>query len=349
MSHAPDAIRVAVVGATGYAGAELVRYLARHPRVHLVAVTSEQSAGRDLSEVLPSVRGKVSLRLAAFDPVAIAGTANVAFTALPQGASAQGVAALLDHGCKVVDIGADFRFRDADEYARVYVPHTAPHLLAEAVYGLTEYCRDQLPNARLVGNPGCYPTSALMGLLPLFEHDLIEPEGIVIDSKSGVTGAGKTVSAEYLFAEVDDNLRAYKIGQHRHAPEIEQQLRPYLGRLAVTFVPHLLPIRRGILTTMYVRPRSTVTIERFTNAFRARYADERFVVLTGSRPPEIRDVVGTNDCAIGWSFDARSGLAVIVTAIDNLGKGAAGQAVQNFNAMMGFPEADGLDHLAVVP
>jgi N-acetyl-gamma-glutamyl-phosphate reductase len=350
MTQPTDAIRVAVVGATGYAGAELVRYLARHPNVRLVATTSEQSAGKWLSEILPSVRGKVDLRLEAFDAGSIAAKADVAFTALPQGASAIGVAALLGAGCRVVDIGADFRFRDPVEYERVYAPHPMPQLLAEAVYGLTEYCRASLPTARLVANPGCYPTAALLGLLPLVEQGLIEREGIIVDAKSGVTGAGRTVAAEYLFAEVDDNLRAYKIGQHRHAPEIDQQLHLLAGAdVAVTFVPHLLPIRRGILSTMYVRPRAGVNAAAFADCYRARYAAERFIVISGNRPPEIRDVTGTNDCAIGWGFDTRSGQAVVVSVIDNLGKGAAGQAIQNFNVMMGFPESAGLDHLAVVP
>lgn len=350
MSHPTDAIRVAVVGATGYAGTELIRYLARHPKVRLVAATSEHSAGKHLAEVVPAVRGKVDLVLEAFDPTSVAGRAEVAFTALPHGASTKGVAALVEKGCRVVDIGSEFRLRDPAEHARVYGAHAAPHLLGEAVYGLTEYCRGSLANARLVANPGCYPTAALLALLPLVERGLVERDGIVIDAKSGVTGAGRTVAAEYLFAEVDDNLRAYKIGQHRHAPEIEQQLRPTLGTdCTVTFVPHLLPIRRGILSTIYVRPRAGVDIAAFADAFRARYATERFVVLTDARPPEIRDVAGTNDCAIGWTLDARSGHAVIVSVIDNLGKGAAGQAIQNMNAMMGWPEAEGLDHLAVVP
>jgi N-acetyl-gamma-glutamyl-phosphate reductase len=350
MSPTSDAIRVAVVGATGYAGAELVRYLARHPRARLAAVTSEQSAGKPLFEVLPSVRGKLDLQLQAFDPATVAKQCDVAFTALPAGKSAEGVAALLAAGCRVIDIGADFRFRDPTEHARVYGTHPVPELLADAVYGLTEYARPALPNARLVANPGCYPTAALLAILPLAERGLIEVDGIVVDAKSGVTGAGRTLSAEYLFAEVDDNLRAYKIGQHRHAPEIEQQLRPFLGpNHGVTFVPHLLPIRRGILSTVYVRPRAHVEASAFEEAFRARYAAERFVVLTGNRPPEIRDVVGTNDCAIGWALDAKSGTLVIVSVIDNLGKGAAGQAIQNLNVMAGFAETDGLDHLAVVP
>jgi len=346
----PEPIRVAVVGATGYTGAELIRWLARHPHVRLTAVTSEQSAGKALADVMPSARGKLDLRLAAFDPARVAGEADVAFTALPLATSAPGVAALLERGVRVVDLGADFRLRDAEEYARWYAPHPAPHLLAEAVYGLTEFCRQDLRAARLVANPGCYPTAALLALLPLLERGLIEAHGIVIDAKSGVTGAGKNVAAEYLFAEVDDNVRAYKIGVHRHAPEIEQQLRPHAGSaLSVIFVPHLLPIRRGILSTIYARPRAGVDADAIARAFEERYAGERFVVLAPMRPPEIRDVVGTNDCAVGWTLDARSGQLVLISVIDNLGKGAAGQAIQNFNAMAGFPEAAGLDQLAVVP
>lgn len=347
---APTGIRVAVVGATGYAGAEAVRLLARHPYARLTVVTSEQSAGKPLADVLPAVRNKIDLHLEAFDPAAVARTCDVALTALPHGKAAEGIAELVARGCRVVDIGSDFRFRDPAEHARVYGQHPAPELLGEAVYGLTEYSRAAVAKARLVANPGCYPTAALLGLMPLAEAGLIEPKGIVIDAKSGVTGAGRTVSAEYLFAEVDDNLRAYKIGQHRHAPEIEQQVRPFLGvDVAVTFVPHLLPIKRGILSTAYVRPRAGVGLEAFAEAYAKRYAGERFIVLTGSRPPEIRDVVGTNDCAIGWALDAKSGTAVVVSVIDNLGKGAAGQAIQNMNAMMGIVEAAALDHLAIVP
>ncbi len=346
----PQPIRVAVVGATGYTGAELIRYLARHPFVRLTAVTSEQSAGKALADVLPSVRGKVDLQLAAFDAGRVADEADVAFTALPLGTSAPGVASLLERGLRVVDLGADFRLRDAKEYARWYVPHPVPHLLDEAVYGLTELCRDRLPGARLVANPGCYPTGALLALVPVLAASLVEPQGIVIDAKSGVTGAGRNVAAEYLFAEVDDNLRAYKIGVHRHAPEIEQELRRHAGvEPSLLFVPHLLPIRRGILSTIYLRPRKGVDAAAIAAAYQTRYENERFVVLSGARPPEIRDVVGTNDCALGWTHDERSGHMVIVSVIDNLGKGAAGQAIQNLNAMHGWPEATGLDHLAVVP
>jgi N-acetyl-gamma-glutamyl-phosphate reductase len=300
MTQPADAVRVAVVGATGYAGAELVRYLARHPRAQLAAVTSEQSAGKSLAEVLPSVRGKLDLTLETFEATAIAAKATVAFTALPQGASATGVANLLEKGCRVVDIGADFRLRDANEHARVYGVHPVPALLRESVYGLTEYCRPALPSARLVANPGCYPTAALLGLLPLVERNLIEPDGIVIDAKSGVTGAGRTVAAEYLFAEVDDNLGRAEIGQHRHAPEIEQELRPFIGSIcSVTFVPHLLPSTRDPAD---VRNRAQRRHRAFGEAFRARYASERFIVLSGSVLPRFV-TSGTNDCALGWTLD----------------------------------------------
>jgi N-acetyl-gamma-glutamyl-phosphate reductase len=343
-------IRVAVVGATGYTGAELLRYLSRHPHVRLTAVTSEQSAGKPLAEVQPRFQGKSDLRLQAFDASAVAGAADVAFTALPNGTSATAVAALLERGLRIVDIGADFRFRDAAEYARWYLPHPAPELLGEAIYGLTEFVRPALPAARLVANPGCYPTGALLGLLPLLERNQIERHGIVIDAKSGVTGAGRTVAAEYLFAEVAESFRAYKIGSHRHAPEIEQQLVPYTGGdHSLIFAPHLLPIRRGILTTMYLRPRGGVDAAAVAATYEARYRDERFVVLRGGTLPELRDVVATNDCAIAWMLEPRSGQLVVVTVIDNLGKGAAGQAVQSFNAMMGLPETAGLDHVAIVP
>ena len=347
---ARGAIRVAVVGATGYTGAELLRYLARHPHVALTAATSEQSAGKAIAEVYPSLRGKVDLPLFAFDAQRVADAADIAFVGLPHGAAANAVASLVGRGVRVVDLSADFRFRDADEYARVYQTHPAPHLLVEAVYGLSEYARGALAAARVVAVPGCYPTGALLGLLPLLADRLVEPAGIVVDSKSGVTGAGRTVAAEYLFAEVDDNLRAYKIGTHRHAPEIEQGLRMYADVSdPVLFVPHLLPIRRGILSTIHLRVRDGVDGVALARSFQARYANERFIVLSPDRSPEIRDVVGTNDCAIGWTVDRRTGRAVVVTVIDNLGKGAAGQAIQDFNVMMGLPEPTGIDQLALVP
>jgi N-acetyl-gamma-glutamyl-phosphate reductase len=346
-----DPIRVAVVGATGYSGVELLRYLAGHTGVRVTAVTSEQSAGKALADVHPFFNGKIDLRLAAFEPAAIAAAADVAFTALPHGASAAGVAALIAAGVTVIDLSADFRLPDPAEYTHWYGgTHPAPALLGEAVYGLTEYARAALPGTRLVANPGCYPTGALLGLLPLIDADCVERHGIVIDAKSGVTGAGRTVATEYLFAEVDDNLRAYKIGCHRHAPEIDGHLAVRTGGdHSLTFVPHLLPIRRGLLSTIYTRLRPGVDAAAIAEIFQARYAGERFVTLTGARPPEIREVVGTNDCAIGWAVDAKSGVLVTVTVIDNLGKGAAGQAVQNFNVLHGLPEATALDRFAVVP
>ena len=347
---ARDPIRVAVVGATGYTGAELVRYLVGHPAVRLTAATSEQSAGKALADVHPFLQGKVDLRLAAFEPKAVRDAVDVAFTALPHGASAAGVAALLDAGVTVIDLSADFRLRDANVYEKWYGAHPVPALLADAVYGLTEYARDALPGARLVANPGCYPTGALLGVLPVLDAGHVEPHGIVVDSKSGVTGAGRTVATPYLFAEIDDNFRAYKIGSHRHAPEIDALVRERTGGAhSLTFVPHLLPVRRGILSTIYTRLRPGVDAAAVEATFRTRYDTERFVTVTGTRLPELREVVGTNDCAIGWAVDASSGTLVTVTVIDNLGKGAAGQAVQNFNVVHGLPESTGLDQVALVP
>ncbi len=347
---APDSIRVAVVGATGYVGAELVGYLAGHPGARLTAVTSEQSAGKLLADVHPFLQGACDLGLVPFEPKAVAGEADVAFTALPHGASAAGVAALLDAGVEVVDLSADFRLSDPEEYARWYGTHPVPALLNEAVYGLTEFARAALPGARLVANPGCYPTGALLGLLPLLDAGHIETHGIVVDSKSGVTGAGRTVAAEYLFAEISDSFRAYKVGNHRHAPEIDGNVRARTGGdHSLTFVPHLLPIKRGILSTIYTRLRPGVDLAAVEQTFRARYEQERFVRVCGTRLPELREVVGTNDCAIGWAVDGGSNTLVTVTVIDNLGKGAAGQAIQNFNVMQGLPESTGLERVALVP
>jgi len=347
---ARDSIRVAVVGATGYVGAELVGYLAGHSGARLTAVTSEQSAGKALAEVHPFLQGTCALSLVPFDPKTVAGEADVAFTALPHGASAAGVAALLDAGVKVIDLSADFRLSDPNEYARWYGTHPAPALLDEAVYGLTEFARASLPGTRLVANPGCYPTGALLGLLPLFDAGHIEPHGIVIDAKSGVTGAGRTVATEYLFSEISGSFRAYKVGIHRHAPEIDGNVGARTGgEHSLTFVPHLLPIKRGLLSTIYTRLRPGVDLAAVEKTYRAQYDQERFVLVRGTRLPEIREVVGTNDCAIGWALDAGSNTLVTVTVIDNLGKGAAGQAVQNFNAMHGLPESTGLERVALVP
>jgi N-acetyl-gamma-glutamyl-phosphate reductase len=336
---------VAVLGATGYAGVELLRYLARHPAVELSFLSSEQYRGRRASEIYPFLTGIVDTMLSAPE-AAVDSPGDIVFTALPHGAAAAHVKTLLDAGRKVVDISADFRIHDVDVYTKTYGAHPAPELLAEAVYGLPEAHRSKIREARLIANPGCYPTGALLGLLPLARAGLIT-EPVVIDSKSGTTGAGRSAKVEQLFAEVNENFRPYGIGTHRHAPEIEQELRMGGATAPPIFVPHLLPVSRGILSTMYVRGAGDA--KRLDELFHAAYDREPFIVLRGATPPQLSEVRGTNRCAVGWYADTRAGHAIVVTAIDNLGKGAAGQAVQSMNLMLGVPETTGLESPALVP
>ncbi len=336
---------VAVLGATGYVGAELLRVLSRHPGVELVFVSSEQYRGTPVSAVYPALAGYVDLVLEAPDP-ALAARADVVFTALPHGASAAIGAALRARDRIVIDQSADFRLRDPAVYARWYGDHhPAFELVKEAVYGIPEIYRDALRATRLVAAPGCYPTCALLGLAPLARAGLIT-EPVVVDAKSGTTGAGRAAKVEQLFAEVNEDFRAYAVEGHRHGPEIDQELRAAGATAGALFIPHLLPLSRGMECTMYVRVGSRPPLdELFTRA----YAHEPFVVLRGGEAPTIREVRGTNRCAIGWRYDAATGHAVVMTTIDNLGKGAAGQAVQCMNVVLGLPETTGLDAPALVP
>jgi N-acetyl-gamma-glutamyl-phosphate reductase len=340
-------VRVAVLGATGYTGVELLRLLARHPDVELAFLSSEQYRDRAVSEIHPSLAGIVDGTLRAPEPADVASSAEIVFMAVPHGTAAPVASELLRRGRRVIDLSADFRFRDPAVFARWYGEHPAPELLATAVYGLPEFYRDGIRTARLVAVPGCYPAGALLGLVPLARAGLLR-EPIVIDAKSGTTGAGRGTKLEQLFAEVNENFRPYAIGAHRHGPEIEQELRFAGASGAALFVPHLLPVSRGILSTMYVRaPGGRPPLERI---FAEAYGREPFVVLRGEgAPPELREVRGTNRCVLGWRWDAASGQAVVITAIDNLGKGASGQAVQCLNVMLGLPETTGLDGPALVP
>jgi N-acetyl-gamma-glutamyl-phosphate reductase len=338
--------RVAVLGATGYAGVELVRLLSRHPEVEIVFLSSEQYRGRRASDVYPFLRGLVDLSLGAADPAA-ATTADVVFSALPHGASAPLVGELVQRGRRVLDLSADFRLHDAEVYARWYTTHPVPQLLRQAVYGVPEIYREHLRGTRLVAVAGCFPTGALLGLMPLARAGLLA-QPVVIDAKSGTTGAGRSAKVEQLFAEVNENCRPYAIAAHRHGPEIDQELRALGATGGAVFVPHLLPVNRGILTTMYVRLGEDAP--PLGELFEKAYGGEPFIVLNGDGPPpELRDVRGTNRCAIGWRFDRATRHAIIVTAIDNLGKGAAGQAVQCLNVLLGLPETTGLDTPALVP
>jgi N-acetyl-gamma-glutamyl-phosphate reductase len=340
-------VPVAVLGATGYTGVELLRLLAGHPGVTLAFLSSEQYRDRRAADVYPFLAGIVDAPLCAPDPEAVAAAAEVVFTALPHGASAPVVRDLVRRGVRVVDLSADFRFRDAATYARWYGEHPAPELLAEAVYGVPELYRARVRGARLVAAAGCYPTGALLGLVPLARAGLLT-EPVVIDAKSGTTGAGRGAKVEQLFAEVNENFRPYAVGGHRHGPEIEQELRAAGAAAPALFVPHLLPVTRGLLSTMYVRLASGRP--SLGALYEQAYRSEPFVVLRGEDGvPELREVRGTNRCAIGWHWDEATRQAVVMTAIDNLGKGASGQAVQCLNVMLGLPETTGLEAPALVP
>jgi len=340
-------VPIAVLGATGYAGVELLRLLARHPAVELAYLSSEQYRDRQAADVYPFLRGVVEGTLRAPDPDAVADAAEIVFSALPHGATAPVVRELRRLERKVIDISADFRLRDAAVYARWYGKHAAPELLADAVYGLPELYRARLRTAELIANPGCYPTGALLGLVPLARAGLLS-EPVMIDAKACTTGAGRSAKVEQLFAEVNENFRPYAIGVHRHGPEIEQELRAAGATGGALFVPHLLPVSRGILSTMYVRaPGGRPALE---SIFERAYANEPFIVLRGEGdPPELKEVRGTNRCAIGWRWDESSRHVVIITAIDNLGKGAAGQAVQCLNLLLDLPETTALEAPALVP
>lgn len=347
MSSGSGQIRVAVAGGTGYMGVELLRLLARHPRVEVVRATSEQYAGKRLSEVYPSFHGRLDLGLEALDGERLSEGVDVVFSGLPHGAAAATIVQALKRDVVVFDLSADFRLRDRAEFRRWYGEHPAPELLAEAVYGIPELARERVRRARIVAVPGCYPTGALLGLVPLVRAGLVAEGAIVIDAKSGASGAGRAAKTELLFGEVQENVRAYSVGRHRHMAEIEQELRAARCSSAVIFAPHLLPIRRGILTTLYVPMAKPGDVAA---AFRSSFAEEPFVTMLGEgKFPEVRDVRGTNDVQIGWTELQDARMLVVVTAIDNLGKGGSGQAVQNFNVRFGFDERTGLDEIASVP
>jgi N-acetyl-gamma-glutamyl-phosphate reductase len=345
-----EKVRVAVLGATGYAGVELLRILISHPRVQLALLTSQQYVGKRLSDVYPSLAGKCDTVLEEIQPEKIAATTDIAFTALPHKTSMESVAALVQLGERVIDLSADFRLHEAEVYQRWYSVHHAPQLLSKAVYGLTEIHRKDLRKARLVAVPGCYPTGAVLGLAPLFAKKMVR-QPVVIDAKSGVTGAGRSSAVELSFSEVNENFKAYNVGVHRHTPEIEQELSEIADEhVSVFFAPHLVPMNRGILSTMYVDLKRAPAENELAEIYADFYRDDVFVrILPAGCFPETKEVRGSNECAIGFRYDARTRRLVVITAIDNLVKGAAGQAVQNMNLMCGWPEEESLRGSALIP
>ena len=337
-------VRVGIVGASGYTGVELARLLCRHAKVELTVATSRQYAGRAMSDVYPSLRGLVNVVCEETTGAELAAKADLFFTAVPHQTAMAIVPGLLEAGKKVIDLSADFRIHDPLVYEQWYQAHTAKGYLAEAVYGLPEIHRQEIQTARLIANPGCYPTSAILGLAPLLETGIINPEGIIIDSKSGTSGAGRGAQVGSLYCEVTDGFKAYKVGEHRHTPEIEQELGGLCGRpVVVSFTPHLVPMSRGILSTIYAQLSPGVTAEQITALYVARYGHEPFVRLCpGGSYPATQHLRGANFCDLGFKVDRRTNRIVVLSAIDNLVKGAAGQAVQNMNLVCGFPETEGL-------
>lgn len=343
--------KVAVIGATGYTGLELLRLLLHHPKVEVTALTSQKYAGIPIDQVFPSLMKNLSLKCEELNPDQISKKADFIFTAVPHKTAMEIVPLFYQEGKRVVDLSADFRFKDAGLYERWYQKHTATTLLPESVYGLPELHREEIRIAKIVGNPGCYPTGALLGLIPLVKKNFISLEGIVIDSKSGVSGAGRDVVLESLFCEVNEGVRAYKIYSHRHTPEIEQELSGMVQKeIHVTFVPHLIPMDRGILTTIYVKLIKKLNLNEIIETFQESYQYEPFIrIHPKGKFPNTKEVRGSNYCDIGVAVHEADARAVIVTAIDNLVKGASGEAVQNMNIMLGYPETMGLESIPLVP
>jgi N-acetyl-gamma-glutamyl-phosphate reductase len=345
-------LNVAIVGASGYTGLELIRILYCHPEVAVTCLTSEQSAGRKISDIFPTLRGRCDLILENLEPVRVAEKADLIFTALPHKAAMEVVPTFLKLRRHVIDLSADYRLSDPDVYGAWYEPHLNPANLKKAVYGLPEVRRAKIRGARLVANPGCYPTSIILALAPLLKKGLIKTGDIIADSASGVTGAGRAAKVDSLYCEVNEGFRAYGAGGvHRHTPEIEQELSLLAGeKLIMTFTPHLVPMDRGILSTVYATPLKATTTEKLVRLFEEAYKGEPFVrVLPAGVLPGTASVRGSNFCDIAPLVDSRSGRIIVISAIDNLVKGASGQAVQNMNLVCGFPETMGLEGLGLFP
>jgi N-acetyl-gamma-glutamyl-phosphate reductase len=350
-------MKTAIVGASGYSGEELVRLLLRHPQAELAAVTSRQYAGQTVARVFPKFghlpRAK-TLRFSEPQAALLAKMADVVFLALPHGVAAEFAVPLLDLGCQVIDLSADFRLKSPALYQEYYGhDHPAPELLPKAVYGLPEIYRAEIKNASLIASPGCYPTSILLPVLPLLKAKLVKSTGIIADSLSGVSGAGRKVELDYLFAECNESARPYGLPKHRHLSEIEEQLSLAAGApVVIQFSPHLIPVNRGILTTLYLTPESYLKSESEMTAFREQisqcyqhaYGEEPFVrLLEGAALPDTKNVAGANVIEIAWRLDPRTGRLIVMSALDNITKGASGQAVQSMNILRGFPETAGLD------
>ncbi len=341
-------IKIGIVGGTGYTGVELLRILAQHPQAQLVDITSRKEVGMPVAEMFPSLRGAVDLRFSDPKDAGLA-ACDLVFFATPNGIAMTQAQALLSGGVKVIDLAADFRIKDIAVWEKWYgMTHACPELVEEAVYGLPEANRDAIKGARIVANPGCYPTATQLGFLPLIEAGAVDDQHLVADTKSGVSGAGRKAETHILFAEASDNFKAYGVAGHRHLPEVRQGLARAAGHeVGLTFVPHLVPMIRGIHATLYARLTKEIDLQAL---FEKRYADEPFVdVLPSGSQPDTRSVRASNHCRIAVHRPQGGDMIVVLSVIDNLVKGAAGQAIQNMNLMFGLPETTGLMQVPVLP
>ena len=348
-------VKAAIVGATGYAGQELVRLLVQHPDVDLTAVTSQTYKGTKIADVFPSLRGYVDLECIDANLTELSKGCDVLFVALPHGVASGAVTKEVIGNCRVIDLGADFRLKDAAVYEKWYhTKHGSPQLLPGAVYGLPEWREKEITSARLIANPGCYATAAALALLPLVQSKLVDPRTLIVDAKSGVSGAGRAPSLGTHFNEVNETIKAYGLATHRHTPEIEEQLHAFDPSIRLSFTPHLVPMNRGILATTYASLNDNIHIDDVRAAFEKCYSGKPFVRLCPAEPkesslPETRWVKGSNFCDIGMAVDERTRRVIVVSALDNLIKGAAGQAVQNMNIVFGFDQTTALGQLPVFP
>lgn len=345
-------IYVAICGGSGYTGGELLRVLSNHPAVTVTAVTSERSAGKFVTDLFPNLYKYSNLTYETMKVGDILPKADLFFMAFPHGESQEAADFFFRHGKKVVDLSADYRLKDVKTYQEWYkVPHKFPKTLGKAVYGLPELYRKKISKTNIVANPGCYPTGAILGLYPAVKKRLLDVSSIIIDAKSGTSGAGRKSDITFSYCEVNEGFKAYAIATHRHTPEIEQELSAITGKnIKVNFTPHLAPFDRGILTTIYSRLKKQADTKKFIEMYKKTYANEPFIkVLEEEKFPNVKNVRGTNFCEIGLIVNKRTNTLIVVTAIDNLMKGASGQAVQNMNIMMGFDEKTSLDTLALFP
>lgn len=346
-------IKASIIGATGYTGVELVRLLLGHENVEIKTLTSNSYKGLEFTEVYPSFTGYINKKCEELNIEKIVEESDVIFVALPHGHSASIVKEVSKRGKKIIDLGADFRLNDVEEYEQWYnTEHSQAELLKEAIYGLPEINRNQIKEASIIANPGCYPTSVILGLMPALQKDLIHTNTIIVDSKTGVSGAGRTLALGSHYSEVNDSFKAYGVASHRHTPEMEQELRKFSGDKGfnISFTPHLSPQTRGILSTIYANLKTDIDENEIREIYKDAYKDENFVhLLPQGQFPNTKWVYGSNNCQINIAIDKRTNRLIIISAIDNLIKGASGQAVQNMNILFGLPETRGLKISGMYP